>query len=68
MMTKEAREARGAFWLQHWRECEAAGEGMAAYARQHELDADEGYRWKRILRRAGVAPVTPDRLRVDHYG
>jgi len=51
MMTKEAREARGTFWLQHWRECGAAGSGMAAYAREHELDADEGYRWKRILRR-----------------
>ncbi len=58
MMTKEAREARWAFWLQHWRECEAAGEGMAAYARQHELDADEGYRWKRILRRAQRWPQT----------
>ena len=58
MMTKEAREARGTFWLQHWRECEAAGEGMAAYARQHELDADEGYRWKRILRRAQRWPPT----------
>ncbi len=52
MMTKEAREARGALWLQHWRECEAAGSGMAAYAREHKLEADEGYRWKRILQRA----------------
>jgi len=57
MMTKEAREVRGTFWLLHWRECEAAGSGMAAYAREHDLDADEGYRWKRILRRAQRWPV-----------
>jgi len=57
MMTKETREARGTFWLQHWRECEAAGAGMAAYAREHELDADEGYRWKRMLRRAQRWPA-----------
>lgn len=55
MMTKEARETKGAFWLQHWRECEAAGEGMAVYARRHDLNADEGYRWKRILRRGPAA-------------
>lgn len=51
MTTKAAREARGTLWLQHWRECEAAGEGMAAYARRHDLNADEGYRWRRILQR-----------------
>jgi len=27
MMTNEAREARGTFWLQHWRECEALAGG-----------------------------------------
>lgn len=54
MMTKEARETKGTFWQQHWRECEAAGEGMAVYARQHDLNADEGYRWKRILARGAA--------------
>jgi hypothetical protein len=58
MMTKESREARSALWLQHWQACEASGEGMAAYARGHDLDADEGYRWKRILRRAQRWPTS----------
>ena len=65
MMTKEAREARGTFWLQHWRECEAGGTGMASYAREHELDADEGYRWKRILRRAKRWPVAQSGASVE---
>jgi hypothetical protein len=55
MMTKEARDSKGQFWTQHWRECEAAGEGMAVYARRHDLSADEGYRWKRILQRGTAA-------------
>lgn len=58
MMSKEVREARSVFWLQHWQECEASGEGMAAYARRHDLDADEGYRWKRILRGAQRWPAS----------
>lgn len=62
MMTKEAREARSAFWLQHWQDCEASGEGMAAYARRHDLDADEGYRWKRMLRRAQRWPASAARF------
>lgn len=61
MMTKEAREAKGAFWLQHWRECAASGEGLAGYARRHGLDADEGYRWKRILRRAQRWPAAVEK-------
>jgi len=65
MKTKEAREVRGTFWLQHWRECEAAGSGMAAYAREHDLDADEGYRWKRILRRAQRWPAAQSSASVE---
>jgi hypothetical protein len=57
MMTKDERESKGVFWSQHWRECQSCGEGMAAYARRHGLNADEGYRWKRILGRAQRWPA-----------
>jgi hypothetical protein len=56
MMKKEEREAKGAFWLQHLREWSASGGRLADYAHRHELDVDEGYRWTRILRRAGRWP------------
>jgi hypothetical protein len=61
MMKKEEREAKGAFWLQHLREWSASGERLAEYARLHGLDVDEGYRWRRTLRRAGLWPVKPKR-------
>ena len=54
MMNKEARAAKGAEWLGHLREWAASGERFADYARGHGLDAEAGYRWKRILRRAGM--------------
>lgn len=54
MMTKEAKAAKSAEWLQHLREWAASGERFADYARRHELDVDAGYRWKRVLRRAGL--------------
>lgn len=57
MMKKVEREAKRAFWLQHLRECMACGERLSEYARKHELDVDEGYRWRRTLRRAGLWPV-----------
>jgi len=58
MMRNEEREAKGAFWLQHLRERAASGEPLSVYARRQGLDADEGYRWTRILRRAGLwSPV-----------
>jgi hypothetical protein len=57
MMKKEEREAKGAFWLQHLRECSASGERLSEYARLHGLEVDEGYRWTRILRRAGLWPI-----------
>jgi hypothetical protein len=57
MMKKQDREAKGEFWLQHLRDCTASGKRLADYAREHELDVDEGYRWTRVLRRAGRWPV-----------
>ena len=56
MTTMEAREAKRALWLKHWQEWSASGGPFAEYARRHELDDDEGYRWKRILQRAGLLP------------
>jgi hypothetical protein len=47
MMTMQAREAKRAVWLKHWQEWSGSGERFAEYARRHDLNSDEGYRWKR---------------------
>lgn len=57
MTTTEAREAKRETWLRHWRDWSRSGGGFADYARRHDLDCDEGYRWKRILQRAGLLPA-----------
>jgi hypothetical protein len=54
MMKKEEREAKGAFWLQHLRECSTSGERLSVYCHRHGLDVDEGYRWTRTLRDRGA--------------
>lgn len=59
MMTKEARAAKSAEWLGHLRAWASSGERFADFARRHELDVDAGYRWKRILRRAGMWSAPP---------
>ena len=56
MTTIEDREAKRALWLRHWQDWSVAAEPFAEYARRHQVDADEGYRWKRILPRAGLWP------------
>jgi hypothetical protein len=56
MTTTGDREAKRALWLRHWQDWSASAESFAEYARRHELDDDEGYRWKRILQRAGLLP------------
>ena len=56
MTMMEGREAKRALWLKHWQEWSASAEPFAGYARRHELDDDDGYRWKRILQRAGLLP------------
>ena len=56
MRMMEEREAKRALWLKHWQDWSASAEPFAEYARRHELDDDEGYRWKRILQRAGLLP------------
>ena len=60
MVTKEVRAAKSAEWLQHLRAWTASGERFADFARRHELDVDAGYRWKRILRRAGLWSAPPE--------
>ena len=56
MTTIEDREAKRALWLRHWQAWSTAGESFAEYARRHQLEDREGYRWKRILQRAGLLP------------
>lgn len=56
MRTIEGREAKRALWLSHWQAWSTSGEPFAEYARRYQLDDDEGYRWKRILQRAGLLP------------
>jgi hypothetical protein len=65
MKTIGDREAKRALWLKHWQDWSASGESFAEYARRHELDVDEGYRWKRILQRAGLLPEQLRRFSVD---
>jgi hypothetical protein len=64
MTTMQEREAKRALWLKHWQES-ASAEPFAEYARRHELDDDEGYRWKRILQRAGLLPEHLRRVEGD---
>jgi hypothetical protein len=56
MTTIEDREAKRALWLKHWQSWSTSGESFAEYARRHQLEDDGGYRWKRILQRAGLLP------------
>ena len=56
MTRMEGGEAKRAPWVKHWKEWSESGSPIAEYARRHELDDDEGYRWKRILQRAGLSP------------
>jgi hypothetical protein len=65
MTTMQEREAKRALWLKHWQEWSASAEPFAEYARRHELDDDEGYRWKRILQRAGLLPEHLRRVEGD---
>ena len=65
MTTMQEREAKRALWLKHWQEWSASAEPFAEYARQNELDDDEGYRWKRILQRAGLLPEHLRRVEGD---
>ena len=45
-------------WLEHLRACEASGQGIAAYAAAHGLDARAMYTGKKILVKKGVLPRT----------
>ncbi len=43
-------------WLEHLRACEASGQGIAAYAVAHGLEARAMYAGKKILVKKGVLP------------
>jgi len=45
-------------WLEHIRACEASGQGIAAYAREHGIDARALYAGKKVLVKKGVLPRT----------
>jgi len=45
-------------WLEHLRACEAAGQGVAAYAAAQGLDARAMYAGKKTLVKKGVLPRT----------
>src|ERR1017187_10496987 len=53
MLTREQRAAKGTMWLAHWRGWQGSGVSMAEDARREGFDADEAYRWRRILQRTG---------------
>jgi hypothetical protein len=66
MLTREQRTAKGAMWLARWQGWEGSAVSMAQYARGQGFDAQEAYRWRRILKRTGqwidagsAAPVAP---------
>jgi len=61
MMRAADRKAKRAAWLQHLQNWAGSGRSLADYARGQELNADEAYRWMRILRRAGMWPRDPKR-------
>jgi hypothetical protein len=54
MLTREQRATKGAMWLTRWQGFEGCGVAMAKYARDQGFDAQEAYRWKRILKRTGL--------------
>ena len=49
---------RQQYWLKHLRACEAAGQGMKAYALCEGLDVKALYAWKKTLVKKGVLPRT----------
>jgi hypothetical protein len=54
MLTREQKATKGAMWLMRWQGFEGSGVSMAKYARDQGFDAQEAYRWKRILKRTGL--------------
>ena len=46
-------------WLEHLRACKASGKGIAAYAREHDIDAKALYAGKKVLIKKGVSCRIP---------
>ena len=55
---ENSRTEKQRHWLEHLRACEASGQGIAAYAAAHGLDARATYTGKKILVKKGVLPRT----------
>ena len=53
MLTREQQGTKSAAWLARWQGWQGSAVSMAQYAREQGFDAQEGYRWKRILQRTG---------------
>jgi hypothetical protein len=53
MLTREQKATKGKLWLERWQGWQGSGVSVAEYARREGFDAQEAYRWKRILRRTG---------------
>ena len=53
MLTREQKATKSATWLARWQGWQGSSVSMAQYARDHGFDAQEAYRWKRILKRTG---------------
>ena len=47
---------RQRYWLNHLQACEASGEGIAAYARDHGLKGKSMYASKKLLINKGILP------------
>jgi hypothetical protein len=65
MLTREQKATKGAMWLTRWQGFEGSGVSMAEYARDQGFDAQEAYRWKRILKRTGLW-MAADRVATSH--
>lgn len=58
MSKHEVREQQIREWLEHLRCCEAAGDSLASYARQHGIAEWKLYQWRSRLVRDGQWPAT----------
>ncbi|MCX2833100.1 IS66 family insertion sequence element accessory protein TnpA [Microbulbifer thermotolerans] len=44
------------YWLEHFQTAKASGISLAAYAREHQLDAKHFHNWVHLLRKRGLIP------------
>ncbi|MCX2803400.1 IS66 family insertion sequence element accessory protein TnpA [Microbulbifer thermotolerans] len=44
------------YWLDHYQAAKSSGKSLAAYAREHQLDAKRFHNWVYLLRKRGLIP------------